>query len=111
MASETPSKFVALVVDDDETLRKLMTMILRSHGFEVHSAENQKQGIELVSEKPDAHLLVTDWFLGDGMGGDIVTHLRKTMGNNRMHVLGMSGVVGGRDDPGEMQNYLEKHNQ
>ena len=47
-----------LVVDDDESVRKLLAFELAPHGVEVLEAENGRQGLDLArSTKPDAILL------------------------------------------------------
>jgi DNA-binding NtrC family response regulator len=65
-----------LVIDDDTALRELMVMSLRKEGFTVRSAESASAAIsDLRSEHAD--LVVSDIYLGDGTGIDIVTDCQK----------------------------------
>jgi len=47
-----------LVIDDDLTLIKIITPLLRSHGFEVLVARDGQEGIEQLKESP--HLIILD---------------------------------------------------
>jgi two-component system NtrC family sensor kinase len=43
-----------LVIDDDESIRKVLTVTLRDGGYEVLTAENGKEGLEIFAEEqPD----------------------------------------------------------
>ena len=47
-----------LVVDDDETLNKMLTNYFTSHGYEIFTAIDGDQGLNLVKEKkPDLIIL------------------------------------------------------
>lgn len=56
-----------LVVEDTPSEMKLMTLYLKDNGYQVISADNAKDGLELVSkEKPD--VVITDVVM-EGMNG------------------------------------------
>lgn len=51
-----------LVIDDDPTIRNLLTRALKKHGYEVSIAENGKEGIELAESLHPA-LIICDWMM------------------------------------------------
>ncbi|MBT3315231.1 MAG: response regulator transcription factor [Anaerolineae bacterium] len=51
-----PTKILA--IDDDTAMTELLTLLLKSHGFEVTTANSSEKGIELIPQiKPDIILL------------------------------------------------------
>ncbi len=48
-----------LVVDDDKTTRKMLSLILRSKGYEVITAENGMEGLQKVGME-QVNLILTD---------------------------------------------------
>lgn len=59
-----------LVVDDETSIRELLSMLLKRDGYEVDSAEDGKSGLEkLKTFNPD--LLILDLMLPDANGFDI----------------------------------------
>lgn len=65
----------ALVADDDETVRALITEILASDGWAVIPAENGQEALELVRRKnPD--LLILDQLMPRMAGGEVFHALR-----------------------------------
>lgn len=60
----------ALVVDDDEDLLDMVTMMLKANGMEVFTLSGGSQFFEaLETIKP--HIVVMDIFLGDSDGRDL----------------------------------------
>jgi two-component system, chemotaxis family, chemotaxis protein CheY len=58
-----------LIVDDDSELNQLLSRFLERHGYEVHSAGDALQALELLERVPDVGLVVTDLHMPhlDGM--------------------------------------------
>ena len=68
---------VALAVDDEPQVLRLVVRCLQSEGFEVlaaHSRDEAEQAAQLVET---VDLLVTDIFLGDGWGGELAFRLQE----------------------------------
>ncbi len=66
-----------LIIEDDETLRKVYTQVLTQHGYEVSSAATGPEGMRLFSQKP-VDLLLLDIMLPGGMNGfDILQQLKR----------------------------------
>ncbi len=101
-----------LVVEDEESLRNLVTRILRGLGYTVLSAAAAGEALELLANHDGSvDLLVTDVVLPGGVQGNDLVRLL-TSSRPDLLVLYMSGyprdsiVHGGRLDEGV--NYLQK---
>lgn len=69
-------KYKILVIDDEKQIRKLLSINLKSAGFEFLEAENGKEGLEIaINEKPDAIFL--DLGLPDIDGQSVLLKLRE----------------------------------
>ncbi|BCO07756.1 transcriptional regulator [Desulfolithobacter dissulfuricans] len=51
-----------LVVDDEEQIRSMLTQMLEQEGYEVHTAENGEQGMDLVCRHA-FDLVITDMIM------------------------------------------------
>ncbi len=86
----------ALVVDDDETVRRILSDALRERGFEVLSAPNASEGLSLLSEELLAlDLLVTDAVMPGMSGEEFVRLIRKAGGEVDLAIVCVSGQLGG----------------
>jgi two-component system OmpR family response regulator len=68
-----------LVVDDQDTYRRYITLELEDEGHEVRTADSGHQAIEIGMEfKPD--VLVVDWMLKDDYDGlDVTNAIREAV--------------------------------
>jgi ActR/RegA family two-component response regulator len=67
-----------LFVDDDEVIRKLLTLRLRGQGYDVMAAESVGEAISLIGSRP-FDVLVTDLNIGQpGDGFTVVSAMRRT---------------------------------
>jgi two-component system NtrC family response regulator len=66
-----------LIIDDDETIRKVLKTILEDEGYIVDMAETAKKGIE-QSEKAFYNLALIDVRLPDMEGIELLSKLRST---------------------------------
>jgi two-component system NtrC family sensor kinase len=64
-----------LVVEDEETIRTLLSRALTAQGYTAASAETKKEAIEHISAR-EFDLLLIDKNLPDGSGLDIIAHAR-----------------------------------
>ena len=88
MVTAARLKHRVLVVDDEETIARSIARIMKAH--DVVTANTAARGIELARDtNPD--LVITDFYLPDGTGKDIITALRAT--GSHAPVLLMSGAV------------------
>jgi two-component system KDP operon response regulator KdpE len=69
------SSLVALLVEDEEQIRRFVRTALEAEGWTVHETGTMKQGlIDAGTRKPD--LLILDLGLPDGSGVDLLRELR-----------------------------------
>ncbi len=66
-----------LIIDDDESIRKVLATILEDEGYIVETAETAKEGIE-KSEKAFYNLALIDVRLPDMEGIELLSKLRNT---------------------------------
>ena len=82
-----------LVVDDEESITRLMKSMLSAYGYEAVLAGNGKQGLELYkTEKPD--LIITDIIMPDMEGIELIRILRKI--DKKLPIIVMSGDPTGK---------------
>jgi two-component system response regulator PilR (NtrC family) len=64
-----------LVVDDEQSMRELLAIMLRRDGFDVVAAESRAQAAAVLARGP-VDLIVTDVKLPDGDGIEILRHVK-----------------------------------
>jgi two-component system cell cycle response regulator len=75
-----------LLIDDEETMVRLLSHYLKKAGFEVESASSSKEGLrKAISWGP--HIVVTDWVMPGMSGVELCRALRDTPVGRRMYVL------------------------
>jgi len=75
-----------LVVDDDENIRKVLSMILEDEGYKVDQAETAKQAIE-KSRKNFYNIALIDIRLPDMEGIELLTKMRDTTPRMRKIII------------------------
>jgi DNA-binding NtrC family response regulator len=80
-----------LVVDDDDTVRRVLRRMLETAGYEVREAPNGKAAMLEFSRQP-ADLLITDIFMPEQEGMETINALRRKCPGLR--VIAISGVGG-----------------
>ncbi len=66
-----------LIVEDDEDIRKLLSIRLESQGFQVLTAVDGQEGLnKVLSEKP--HLIILDLFLPRLSGEEVCKSVRES---------------------------------
>jgi two-component system cell cycle response regulator len=85
-----------LVADDDVAMRRLLSLWLTQAGYDVHTAEDGRQAIEMMeADCPD--MLVTDWEMPRVDGPDLCRHVRQMQTPNYVYVLFLT-VRSARDE-------------
>lgn len=90
--------FKILIIEDDNEVREYLEIVLSRAGYEVASASNGKEGVELFLAQP-ADLVVSDIIMPEKDGIETILELRRA--NAQLKVIAISG--GGRCEP---ENYL-----
>ena len=67
---------VAVVVEDDADVRNLVEAVLRQAGFEVHSASEGREGVDVV-RREDAQVVTLDVGLPDIDGFEVLRRIRQ----------------------------------
>lgn len=81
-----------LVVEDRDSLRKMLDRALRQEGYEVESAADSSTGIELLRERP-FDLVLTDLKLPSGSGLEVLEASRQAQPHVPVVVLTAYGTV------------------
>ncbi|MCM2324699.1 MAG: response regulator, partial [Oligoflexia bacterium] len=67
-----------LVVEDESVLRDLVSFMLESRfGGEILEASSGNRAIELLRNNPDIDLVICDYRMDDGTGGDVFRYLQE----------------------------------
>ncbi len=77
------NKSYVLIIDDEPDIRELLEITLSRMGIESNSAENIKQGKQMLTDY-SFDLCLTDMKLPDGNGIDLVRYIQKN--HNKMPV-------------------------
>jgi two-component system cell cycle sensor histidine kinase/response regulator CckA len=78
-----------LVVDDDHSVRRLASAILKLHGYSVRSAASAEEALGILESEPAPDLVLTDVVLTGMNGWALTSRLRKL--NPTIRVAIMSG--------------------
>lgn len=85
-------------MDDDKLIRTLIREFLTREGYEVVTAENCREALEVLEEeKHEFKFLVTDWELPDGSGIDLIRHVRHVVSTHYMYIV-MATSHGNREN-------------
>jgi len=91
-----------LVIDDEQSLREMVSFVLRSKGVEVLEAESGKQGIELaLTTQPN--LILCDISMGETGGFEVFNQLQQQAQTARIPFVLMSGLTGFSQAPAEIK--------
>ena len=83
-----------LLVDDDESFRKMLHETLQRAGYQVQDAANGKVALKLYRQEP-ADLIITDIFMPEKEGLETIMEVRRI--NPNVKIIAISG--GGRAGP------------
>jgi two-component system, chemotaxis family, chemotaxis protein CheY len=66
-----------LLVEDDQTIRELATMMLDADGYRVLSAGTAQEAMDVLEQHPDVDLIFSDVQMPGGDGVNMVRELRR----------------------------------
>ena len=95
---------VALVVDDEPSVLRLIVRGLQTGGFKVLAAQSRAEAERTAETVEAIDVLVTDIFLGDGWGGELAFRLQEK--NPNLAVVFISGRAG--EDP-VLRHGIQEH--
>ncbi|MEZ5541098.1 MAG: EAL domain-containing protein [Pseudomonadota bacterium] len=91
VAADIERRPLVLVVDDDFTIRMLVTEALSGAGFEVLEAEDGQQGLDMFAAR-QPEIVLLDVMMPGMDGFTMCTELRKLPDGNHVPVLMMTGL-------------------
>ena len=89
-----------LVVDDDESTRRFLTVALEENGYEAVTAEDGDDGLKKVQESPP-DLILLDVMMPKKTGFTLFKQLRKTEEYKNIPVIMLTGVAGALEEDEE----------
>lgn len=81
-----------LVVDDSKTSLEYIRRLLDIHQFQVFTANNGEQGLEIFKSIEDIKLVITDSEMPGMNGIDLTTAIRKIANMEEVSIIGLSGM-------------------
>jgi two-component system, chemotaxis family, chemotaxis protein CheY len=77
----------AIVVDDSKAMRRILTVALKSQGFDVIEASTGKEAIERLRETGSLDLALVDWNMPEMTGIELVELVRADTGFSGMRLM------------------------
>ena len=81
------SNHSVLVVDDDESLRRLLQLTLPRDGFEVVEASDGQEALDVVRDGHVPDLVLLDWKMPGRSGAEVLEELKERHPHVRVIVL------------------------
>jgi two-component system chemotaxis response regulator CheY len=66
----------ALIIDDSRAMRQILRRMIEPLGFEIHEAENGRQGLLRLDDLKQLELVLVDWNMPEMNGIDLVKSVR-----------------------------------
>ncbi len=88
-----------LAIDDDYAITELLSIILRSHGFDVITANNSEDGLRLIAEK-SPNVVTLDLMMPDISGWEMCERIRAF---SKIPILVLSAI----NDPAMVAKVLD----
>ncbi|HLF19682.1 MAG TPA: response regulator [Bacteroidota bacterium] len=86
------TKGSVLIVEDEESILKPLTLQLKKHGFDVLAAESVEEALDIIDQTPPAVILADLLFPGGMTGLQFYDHIRKIPKLKSVPFLLMSGI-------------------
>lgn len=80
-----------LVVDDSDTSRRHVASLLKLYRFNVLTANDGAQGIDVILANPDIKMLITDYNMPGMNGVELIRMLRNKHEKTDLVIIGLSG--------------------
>ncbi|MCL2001095.1 MAG: response regulator [Planctomycetes bacterium] len=77
-----------LVVDDSSTMRRIISNILKSNGYEnIVEAGDGVEGLNQLKAHPDVKMILTDWNMPNMNGLDFLSKIRESTPATQLPVI------------------------
>jgi len=81
-----------LIIDDHDSMREGLELLLRRRGHRTRSAESGKRGLELLGEEP-AELVITDLKMARMDGIEVLRRVKEATGDTEVMVITAHGTI------------------
>ncbi|MFT6905034.1 MAG: diguanylate cyclase (GGDEF)-like protein [Oleiphilaceae bacterium] len=85
-----------LVADDSKVSRNYIRELLKTHRYNVITADDGDTALELLEQHPDIKLLITDYNMPRMNGFELVKNIRREISKNDLVIIGLSGEGDGK---------------
>lgn len=106
MTQQTRERARVLLVDDDESIRITLSVLLEEDGYDVDLAASCAAARALLEREVRYDKVLLDNHLGDGLGTDLIPEARKRVPGARIIV--MSGNTEAGESPHAADGYFVK---
>lgn len=83
-----------LVVDDSITARKVMSRLLKTQRFQVHTACSAKQALAILDQNPNLSVAIIDCFMKEMNGFELASKMRDQKPREELEIIGVSSQGG-----------------
>lgn len=77
----------AIVIDDSRAIRSILTEILASLDFEVITAQNGQDALEVLAQEDPVDLALVDWNMPEMNGYEFLCEFRSQPDSNKVKVM------------------------
>ena len=81
-----------LVVDDSAPVRETISHLLKVHCYQVLTACNGEEALQLLVQNPDIRLAIVDYQMPGMDGVELIRKIRERYSRNELGIIGISGV-------------------
>lgn len=85
-----------LVADDSTVSRNYIRDLLKTHRYEVFTADDGDTALNILEQHPDIKLLITDYNMPRMNGFELVKNIRREISKNDLVIIGLSGENDGK---------------
>jgi diguanylate cyclase (GGDEF)-like protein len=85
-----------LVADDSKVSRNYVKNLLKTHLYQVITADDGDTALDIINSDPDIKLLITDYNMPRMNGFDLVKNIRREVSKNDLVIIGLSGEGDGK---------------
>ena len=102
----------ALVIEDEDHIRRIIKYNLELEGFKVDTAENGKIGLEMLRSMKHPKVILLDWNMPEKDGMEVLTAIREDHETEKIPVIMLTakGTIGDVEDAFEAKadGYITK---
>ena len=82
-----------LVIDDDSSIRSILSKILVGYGHQVTEATDGEIGIEILEQNLNFKVVITDIRMPNKSGNDVARHIKNNSDIDKTPVIGVTGFM------------------